>query len=172
MTALEELRERCAKVVEESSPLAGKWTIAESIRALPLAPLAAQTLSREQIELTRNGYMLLAKPFARGEHGNAAFVLNALCDMALQSLGEPPAEREEVATPQWISVKERLPERHQDCIIAFDHNGQLITAHGLLKWNGERWTIGVSDLSYPGRVTHWMPLPQPPKEQEAKKETK
>lgn len=43
----EEVREACAKVVEESSPLVGKWTIAEAIRALPLAPLAAEWVKKK-----------------------------------------------------------------------------------------------------------------------------
>jgi len=58
--------------------------------------------------------------------------------------------------PQWISVKDRLPEDASDVLIA--------------------WADGVSEACFcddswcrDGRmllwVTHWMPLPQPPKEE-------
>jgi hypothetical protein len=59
------------------------------------------------------------------------------------------------AAPQWISVKDRLPKDASDVLIA--------------------WADGVSEACFcddrwcrDGRmlrsVTHWMPLPKPPKE--------
>ena len=56
--------------------------------------------------------------------------------------------------PQWVSVEDRLPETAQD-VIVFD--GRNVTfACKLGVWYGE--------FSRAINVTHWMPLPEPPKE--------
>jgi hypothetical protein len=60
------------------------------------------------------------------------------------------------ALPEWIPVKERLPDGNQDVLIAC--GGYLTVA--MLR-NGEWW--GEADLPYlPQTVTHWMPLPAMP----------
>ena len=56
--------------------------------------------------------------------------------------------------PQWISVKERLPENGIEVLVVSD--GETGAS-----WHekGEfGWAIG-------GTVTHWMPLPEPPEEE-------
>ena len=60
-----------------------------------------------------------------------------------------------VTVQEWISVKERLPEKWQD-IIAYDAKNQEIH---LAYMTEDAW-VGVR---MNGKVTHWMPLPQPPK---------
>lgn len=56
----------------------------------------------------------------------------------------------------WISVKDRMPEENT-AVIACDNNGivfQCLYAYdGWDLWEGNKVTI-----------THWMPLPKPPKE--------
>lgn len=56
---------------------------------------------------------------------------------------------------KWISVKERLPEKWQD-IIAYDAKNQEIRLAYMTEdaWLGVRMS---------GKVTHWMPLAEPPK---------
>lgn len=65
---------------------------------------------------------------------------------------------------EWISVKDRLPES----------KGQYIVAYHPCYWNNvQENTICVGMDSFMGktrwaknkfqRVTHWMPLPEPPK---------
>jgi hypothetical protein len=108
--------------------------------------------------LTTNAYILSKDAFLAGykaaqEHAHAA-------------LEEAEARMEEIKDqvagvskmmPQWISVKDRLPEDASDVLIA--------------------WADGVSEACFcdetwcrEGRrllwVTHWMPLPAPPKEEE------
>ena len=67
-----------------------------------------------------------------------------------------------VTVQEWISVKDRLPEengryltankRHDDKIDVFD-----------LWFDGGFWYIDDEDDMFDFEVTHWMPMPQPPK---------
>ena len=72
------------------------------------------------------------------------------------------------AGPKWISVEERLPvEEAIDYIRQHDDLPEyLVCIRGAevpttLLFTGDGWTDGDSNY-YP--VTHWMPLPEPPKE--------
>lgn len=67
---------------------------------------------------------------------------------------------------EWISVKERLPEVFDEVIVYF--NGFISIAwretekrkNGIVGWHWD------SQMHYPEslvNVTHWMPLPKPPK---------
>ena len=62
---------------------------------------------------------------------------------------------------KWISVDDRLPEEKVDCIVHYKHaycNNDGYWAIGMCFYDGEKFRI---DLAY--KVTHWMPMPQPPK---------
>lgn len=61
---------------------------------------------------------------------------------------------------EWISVKERLPEEGED-VLAYLGEG-IFGICWLLK--DGYWETRDSFL-YPDDVTHWMPLPEPPKEE-------
>lgn len=81
--------------------------------------------------------------------------------MALQMAIDDMREQEE---QKWIPVKERLPEIGQKCLIA----NREIVVRGWLRPDGV-WKTGVSSDEiwskfslYP--PTHWMPLPEPQKE--------
>ncbi len=63
-----------------------------------------------------------------------------------------------VASPKWISVKDRLPEPGSYVLVFTDDHCDY-TAH----YDGYWWLSGKPALSY--KVTHWMPLPEPPKEE-------
>lgn len=67
--------------------------------------------------------------------------------------------------PQWISVKNRLPKDKRNVL--------TINGHGEIKimclWSkrGELWTwIYQERFVHYNDITHWMPLPEPPKEAE------
>lgn len=64
--------------------------------------------------------------------------------------------------PRWISVKERLPENGQKIIAAFRGSGGQVADQARYS-NGEfdfaSWAYVWAD-----NITHWMPLPEPPKE--------
>jgi hypothetical protein len=98
------------------------------------------------------------------------------CDDAADAIEELLGE-----VPHWISVEERLPEFHMNdsgCVctrnIAFRtecktvHLGYVIrTAHNIETVDGfeqilmDRWYDQTGDMIE--GVTHWMPLPEPPK---------
>ena len=66
-----------------------------------------------------------------------------------------------VTVQEWISVDERLPEEKVDCIVHYKHaycDNDDYWAIGICFYDGEKFRM---DWSY--KVTHWMPLPQPPK---------
>ena len=66
---------------------------------------------------------------------------------ALQSTRTPPNE--------WVSVEERLPEEKQRVIVRCERVG---TSVGWILWGNWMTDIGPGA----GKVTHWMPLPEPP----------
>ena len=66
-----------------------------------------------------------------------------------------------VTVQEWISVDDRLPEEKVNCIVHYKHaycDNDDYWAIGICFYDGEKFRI---DLSY--KVTHWMPLPEPPK---------
>ena len=70
--------------------------------------------------------------------------------------------------PKWISVKERLPE-YDDEVLCFrgEHIGVLIdvyTYKGDDKWEDTYGNWWYGDLE---GITHWMPLPEAPKAENA-----
>lgn len=66
--------------------------------------------------------------------------------------------------PRWISVKERLPKDGQKVIAAFRDGGGVIVDQARYS-NGE---FDFADWAYvwDENITHWTPLPEPPKEEQ------
>ena len=65
---------------------------------------------------------------------------------------------EELRKPRWIPVTERLPEKEDEAVIVWEKQG-----FALIDWRHDnKWVI--LDNNY-GIATHWMPLPEPPKEE-------
>lgn len=74
---------------------------------------------------------------------------------------------------EWISVKDRLPDFEAE-VLFFDNCKSI--HKGWLSRKSNCWFIDTSELSVDGDacitddsieieyVTHWMPLPEPPKE--------
>ena len=65
----------------------------------------------------------------------------------------------EARVPKWISVKERLPEDDENVMIL---SNERITFVGFYK-NGQ-WISYSLYAIYGNVVTHWMPIPEIPKE--------
>lgn len=69
----------------------------------------------------------------------------------------------------WISVKDRLPELNTDCLIYLSRATvyiQMVKFEDYHKDLGIGWyseEYGFWKFDYPS-ITHWMPLPERPKE--------
>ena len=66
-----------------------------------------------------------------------------------------------VTVQEWISAKERLPKEKVNYIVRYKHaycDNDDYWAIGMCFYDGEKFQF---DPAY--KVTHWMPLPQPPK---------
>lgn len=73
-------------------------------------------------------------------------------------LTDPIVAAPAVSVPQWISVKDRPPEDN-DRVIAFRPYEAEVSAYRYsVMWG---WALKTS-VSHSG-ITHWMPLPEPPK---------
>lgn len=73
---------------------------------------------------------------------------------------------ESLVKPDWIPVTERLPSVEDKVIVAIrDESGDTrydYTNTGWYSGNGYKWVVEDEYCSW---VTHWMPLPEPPKEE-------
>lgn len=86
-------------------------------------------------------------------------------------------EKLEAAVPQWIGVDERLPEPDKNVLlIAHGWESRTIYVGQLHHLNSSKGLFGIESKESDWRiwgwsyliapnVTHWMPLPEPPKEE-------
>jgi hypothetical protein len=70
---------------------------------------------------------------------------------------------EELSKPKWIPVTERLPKEGEFVLVYGDlypnkHDGGVIAVSKRMDWN--YW----QGFGRERNITHWMPLPEPPKE--------
>lgn len=78
-------------------------------------------------------------------------------------IGDMEMILEEVAKPYWIPVTEKLPEEGKFVLVYGDlytnkHDGGVIAVSKRLDWN--YW----QGFGRERNITHWMPLPETPKE--------
>ena len=87
-----------------------------------------------------------------------AYSFDGCCDQCFQ---EGVVAGYQAAVPQWISVKDRLPEEDQEVLM---YDGIFILT--CLFWKSRKlafqWELSSGIICNP---THWMPLPKPPKEE-------
>ena len=68
-----------------------------------------------------------------------------------------------VTVQRWIPVTERLPNICEPVLVCFDFmGGKAVRASDRYGKNGVLWSGIPSNTN----VTHWMPIPEPPKEVE------
>ena len=64
-----------------------------------------------------------------------------------------------VTVQEWISVTERLPEKGEESVLIALRWGEVD-----IGWcEDSRWRSEFVNEYEDGEVTHWMPLPEPPK---------
>ena len=86
---------------------------------------------------------------------------NLSCDIARNMFVVDFMMAHGVTVQEWISVDDRLPEEKVNCIVHYKHaycDNDDYWAIGICFYDGEKFRMA---LSY--KVTHWMPLPKPPK---------
>lgn len=66
---------------------------------------------------------------------------------------------EEVQQMKWIPVEERLPKPEENPVLAFDCTGPVMAWYSPTM--GWMYRTGIAGCG----ITHWMHLPQPPKEE-------
>lgn len=93
------------------------------------------------------------------KHGIAYAYVEDLAKDALEYIRQLEAQQ-----PRWISVGERLPEDGQKIIAAFRNGGGLIVDQA--RYRNEEFDFASWAYVWGDNVTHWMPLPQPPEEEE------
>lgn len=72
----------------------------------------------------------------------------------------------EAQVPRWISVEERMPEAG-NYVLCFceDEDGYEWHTVGRVQCWDDKWDLDIdTDHEYREKVTHWMQLPEPPKE--------
>jgi len=71
----------------------------------------------------------------------------------------------QAAKPQWISVKDRLPEEFND-YVAFGYGPTIPARHFLAEYEPKtkRWYERDHDWDLTDTILYWMPLPKPPEE--------
>ena len=73
----------------------------------------------------------------------------------------PAIEAEPVRHGRWIPCSEKLPEKHVEVLAYSPYWGKIVVA----MWGGEFWLEQWTDDDLEkSEITHWMPLPEPPKE--------
>ena len=97
-------------------------------------------------------------------------VREKLVELIAETIELYPSEREELAdglisngvtVQEWISVDERLPEEKVNCIVHYKHaycDNDDYWEIGICFYDGEKFQLNPAY-----KVTHWMPIPQPPK---------
>ena len=92
---------------------------------------------------------------------------NVRCDQGIEHLADDIADviAHGVTIQRWVPVTERLPEKQRDCLCFCNIDGYtkypfcMVLRYHLV----DEKPHFQHECEYGLRVTHWMPLPQPPK---------
>jgi hypothetical protein len=117
--------------------------------------LQTQILFKEERLRAREAFLAGYK--AAQEHAHAAL---EEAEVRIQELQDQLADADKVM-PQWISVKDRLPDEEIDVLVCCEItiNGNLTKHQQVIRFIGGNW-----DTSLPGSITYWQVLPKLPKE--------
>lgn len=102
-----------------------------------------------------------------GEHTVGKTPIEWIQNSAIKAANEITSLRKQLeiakqSNSRWISVKDRLPENRKDVLCSLKHSPQQYHIHDG-SFNGRSWRDGHG-FEFFFRVTHWQPLPEPPKD--------
>lgn len=105
---------------------------------------------------------------AKQESADAVEELQLYVDLYkdLTEKGEKVAREVIDKYPKWIPVTERLPDHHGHYlahIIAGEY--QQVSWDEIAYFDGNAFQWEHSSEEYPEKLTHWMPLPEPPEKE-------
>ena len=91
----------------------------------------------------------------------------ALPYSALKDMREAADAIEELSKPKWIPVTERLPDNiGEEVLVCNEDYGKSDLGFATVAvYNGNGWLECWDRKMYLASITHWMPLPEPPKEE-------
>lgn len=95
---------------------------------------------------------------------NIAYNSSVMFDTLKDMLGELESENK---AHGWISMKDRMPETCHAVLVYTPHYKNIWAASMHEDGNWYIWSPGgrvLLDPDWYGPITHWMPLPEPPKE--------
>lgn len=175
MTTKEEIQDRALTYVSQCGYVSGSnyTTSAVASLAAGFADQETAELRAENEQLRADNAILLKWQTSGGKcqcTESTGWTTVKCCNhCGLPVPGEPwsmpemerlRAELERVKKGEWISVKDRLPGQQVDVmsmdVLVFTGHGIDVSCYDfeLKRWCGSPFMI----------VTHWMPLPEPPKE--------
>lgn len=137
-----------------------KWTISPYFYTAQPAPVAPDAMDLQTCHLDG-----VNETYAEGWNDCRDAMLNSA------KLNETVSETNKLnspATPDcWIPVSNQLPEKGQRLIAFVEFNSNVVTP--LIKdaeYTGSTFRIGPNTVNTAGepRVTHWIPLPNPPQQ--------
>lgn len=71
----------------------------------------------------------------------------------------------EISSPTWIPVTERLPDSDDEYVLCCGSKGGMFVGWAAIKtYDGSGKCTGFQNSGKGRNFTHWMPLPEPPKE--------
>ena len=85
----------------------------------------------------------------------------AACRAILSMLGDEDQIPTLTPPNEWVSVEERLPAPTESLVLVYDGAGVGINMAWYSYAMGWKYRTGLPGVE----ITHWMPLPEPPKEE-------
>lgn len=113
-------------------------------------------------EEIKKGLTMCSADECHGQHTDCPYHPELMCIRNICADASAMIQQLEAQVPKWISVEDGLPETFESVIVLTKHE-MLICHH-----DGDEWVINY-DGEYAGydyEITHWMPLPELPKEEE------
>lgn len=115
----------------------------------------------------------LSKDDKNIEHALACAYMRGIDSVDMYLRNSLSAYRNSARGPQWISVKERLPEigdhGYSEDVLLLTQVGRMEVSHiekvkRVVKWRGIEPVIETENGTPIEDFTHWMPLPKPPED--------